>query len=151
MIKKRTPISPDLSAQILFASDRTCCVCNIRGKRVQIHHIDEDPSNNTFQNLSVLCFDCHDETQIRGGFGKHLTAPVVNKYRDDWLVRVKQRREKADSFAISKVIGESVTEGLPMRAPLPIMTSTHIWTHFQQFVMSFCPGPSQTGTLGLLL
>lgn len=110
MTKKRTPISPDQSAQILFASDRTCCICNIRGKRVQIHHIDEDPNNNAFENLSVLCFDCHDETQIRGGFGKHLTAPVVKKYRDDWLVRVKQRREKADSFAISKVIGESIAE-----------------------------------------
>jgi hypothetical protein len=103
--KNRKAITPDVSAEILFTSDRTCCVCRERGKRVQIHHIDENPSNNTISNLSVLCFDCHDETQIRGGFGKHLTAPLVTKYRDEWLLRVKQRRDEADTFAVSKMAG----------------------------------------------
>jgi len=103
--KTRIAITPDISAETLFASDRTCCVCRERGKRIQIHHIDEDPSNYLSDNLSVLCFDCHDETQIRGGFGKHLTAPVVKKYRDEWLLRVQQRRDEADRFAISKMAG----------------------------------------------
>lgn len=107
MTKPRVVITSDISADVLFASDRTCCVCRERGKRVQIHHIDEDPSNNSLENLSVLCFDCHDETQIRGGFGKHLTAPVVKKYRDEWLLRVQQRRDEADRFAISKMAGAS--------------------------------------------
>lgn len=106
MIRKmRITISQELSSSVLFKSDRTCCVCQIRGKRVQIHHIDEDPSNNDPVNLSVLCFDCHDETQMRGGFGKHLTSSVVRQYRDDWLSRVNNRRIQADTFAVSQTVG----------------------------------------------
>ncbi len=83
--KKRIPIPTDLAAQVLFLSDRTCCVCRTKGKLVQIHHIDEDPSNNQPANLSTLCFDCHRETQIRGGFDRKLDADQVILYRNDWL------------------------------------------------------------------
>jgi len=99
--KNRVPIPDDLPAEALFASDRTCCVCRERGKRVQVHHIDDDPSNNAVENFAVLCFDCHDQTQLRGGFARHLTAAVVTKYRDEWLRRVVQRRDEADRFAVS--------------------------------------------------
>jgi hypothetical protein len=115
MRKIRLLLHADVSADILFASDRTCCVCRERGKRVQIHHIDDDPSNNAIENLAVLCFDCHDQTQLRGGFGKHLTAPVVEKYRDEWLQRVVGRRDEADRFAVSKMAVGSTTHDLPSR------------------------------------
>lgn len=105
MAKGRIAIPSDMSADALFASDRTCCVCRERGRRVQIHHIDENPSNNSADNFAVLCFECHDQTQVRGGFGKHLTEPVVRKYRDEWLARVIQRRNEADRFAVSKMAG----------------------------------------------
>jgi len=101
--KMRITLSRELSSDILFKSDRTCCVCQIRGKRVQIHHIDEEPSNDDPENLSVLCFDCHDETQIRGGFGKHLKSSVVRQYKDDWILRVNKRRIQADTFAVSQM------------------------------------------------
>lgn len=112
MTKRRTPLPANISAEILLASDRTCCVCRVRGKRVQVHHIDDDPSNNAIENLSVLCLTCHDETQLRGGFAKHLTAPVVIKYRNEWLQRVKKRRDDADQFAVSKMTGEIPSENL---------------------------------------
>ena len=63
MAKDRVPIPPEIAAELLFASDHTCCVCRDRGRAVQIHHIDEDPANNTEENLSVLCLLCHDDTQ----------------------------------------------------------------------------------------
>ncbi len=44
--KDHTPIPDAIAAAVLFASDRTCCVCRVKGKPVQIHHLDEDPSNN---------------------------------------------------------------------------------------------------------
>ena len=50
-MKERTPIQPETSADALFESDHTCCVCRTPGKSVQIHHIDEDPSNNDRLNL----------------------------------------------------------------------------------------------------
>ena len=105
MTKNRVPISADQAAEAMFASDRTCCVCNERGKTVQIHHIDDDPSNNGKQNFAVLCLECHNDTQIKGGFGRKLNSDLVIKYHNEWLVRVKKRRDEADSLAVSKVSG----------------------------------------------
>jgi hypothetical protein len=91
MVKTRTPIADDVAANLLSRSDRTCCVCRERGKPTQIHHIDEDPSNNDPNNLAVLCLHCHEETQIRGGFGRKLDTHQVVQFRDDWFARVQKR------------------------------------------------------------
>lgn len=107
--KNRVKIDDEISAQVLYNSDRICCVCNERGKGTQIHHIDEKPSNNDLSNLAVLCFQCHEETQIKGGFGRKLNAAQVTKYRDKWLLRVEQRRKSADEIASLKTI-EGQTE-----------------------------------------
>ncbi len=85
-------MTKDTSARILFESDRTCCVCRMRGKPVQIHHIDGDHSNDESLNLAVLCFDCHRDTQIKGGFDRKLDSIQVILYRDDWVARVLNRR-----------------------------------------------------------
>jgi len=90
--KERTEIPRDVAASALFESDRTCCVCRARGKAVQIHHVDENPANGDKSNLAVLCFDCHRDTQIRGGFDRKLDAAQVALYRDDWVTRVANRR-----------------------------------------------------------
>jgi len=103
--KVRTPIPKEVAADILYSFDRTCCICNERGKSIQIHHIDEDPSNNDYDNLSVLCLECHEETQIRGGFGRKLDATQILKYKQEWLRRVESRRQKADNLASVKIIG----------------------------------------------
>jgi hypothetical protein len=85
-------IAPVIAAQVQFASDRICCVCRSRGKPIQLHHIDDDPSHNTFANLAVLCFDCHRETQIIGGFDRKLDAEQVTLYRNDWVQLVAESR-----------------------------------------------------------
>lgn len=121
MVKIRTPIPSDLAADVLFASDNTCCVCEERGKTIQIHHIDENPSNNTFENLSILCLECHNDTQIQGGFGRKLNAPSVIKYRDEWLERVKQRRNLADEIAVKRQVGtETLSEHVETIKQSPI-------------------------------
>lgn len=108
--KLRVSIPDDIAADILFLSDRTCCVCNIRGKQVQIHHIDENHANNVIDNLSVLCFDCHDQTMTKGGFGRKLDANQIIKYRNEWLDRVKNRKTKADEIAsVQTVTGSTKT------------------------------------------
>lgn len=93
MAKERTPVSDEAAAELLFLSDRTCCVCRLRGKPVQIHHLDEHPSNHAMANLAVVCFDCHRDTQISGGFDRKLDAAQVRLYRDDWHRRVAARRD----------------------------------------------------------
>jgi hypothetical protein len=110
MAKKKVPIPEDIAAEILFLCDFTCCKCNVRGKKVQIHHIDEKPDNYVIENLAPLCFDCHDETMTKGGFARHLNAPLVLKYRADWIERVINRRKHADELAsIQTVTGTTQT------------------------------------------
>ena len=69
---------------------------------IQIHHVDEDPNNNGFSNLAVLCMECHNDTQLKGGFGRKLNEALVIKYKDEWLERVKRRRNLADEMALKR-------------------------------------------------
>jgi hypothetical protein len=101
----RTPIPEDASAEVLFRHDHTCCICQERGKYVQIHHIDDDPSNNDLSNLAVLCLQCHNDTQIKGGFGRKRSATEVKKFRDDWVKRVTERWRQADEILVQKQVG----------------------------------------------
>lgn len=89
----RLSIPPEIAAKVLFLSDRTCCVCRRKGKPIQIHHIDGNPTNSDINNLAVLCLDCHNETQISGGFHRKLDAEQVRLYQDDWLNLVARERE----------------------------------------------------------
>jgi hypothetical protein len=65
--KIRISVPEEVAAEVLVASDHTCCKCEERGLPVQIHHIDENPANGDPLNLGVLCLRCHDETQVKGG------------------------------------------------------------------------------------
>lgn len=121
MTKIRTSIPSDLAADVLFASDNTCCVCKERGKSFQIHHIDENPSNNVFENLTILCLECHNDTQIKGGFGRKLNAPLVTKYRDEWLGRVTLRRNLADEMAVKRQVGEKSLSQQIEKQPQPVI------------------------------
>ena len=62
------------------------------GKPVQLHHIDEDPSNHDINDLAVLCLDCHNLTQLIGGFSRKLDAEQVTLYREDWVRAVARKR-----------------------------------------------------------
>lgn len=106
MAKKRVPIPRVDAARVLFDSDRTCCVCRIAGKKIQIHHIDDDPSNNQLSNLAVLCLECHGDTQVSGGFGRQLDAEQVRLYREDWHSIVTMRRVQDYRDARDKIESE---------------------------------------------
>lgn len=98
------PLLPEDANDILFAAQRTCCVCRVFGKPVQLHHIDEDYSHNAIDNLAVLCLECRHQTQIQGGLARHLSHSEVTRYRDDWHSRVHRRRERANALAL-EIIG----------------------------------------------
>jgi hypothetical protein len=71
-----------------------------------------------------MCLLCHDDTQTRGGFGRKLNAALVLQYRSDWLDRVRNRRESADSLAIS-VMGNPLSGGPPSRPSIKPGLSLH--------------------------
>lgn len=108
--KTRVPIPPAIAAQVLFEHDRTCCICRTKGRSPQIHHIDDNPANNDPENLSVLCLECHRDTQLVGGFDRKLDAHQVRLYRNDW------RRVVADARATSGIVAdEDAHPGLTLR------------------------------------
>jgi hypothetical protein len=54
--------------------------------------MDEDPSNHDARNLVVLCLDCHQETQVKGGFSRRLDLDQIRLYRDSWNQAVAAER-----------------------------------------------------------
>ena len=85
--RPRTPrraVPSELAGEVMFKADRTCCVCRKRRRSVQIHHLDENPANNSIDNLVALCLLCHDDTQITGGFGRKLNRELIVRYRNQW-------------------------------------------------------------------
>ncbi len=105
MRKQRIPIPDEAAAEVLFLSDRMCCVCHERGSSLQVHHIDEDPSNNDIGNLAVLCLECHAKTQTKGGFGRKLDQHQILAYRENWYKRIKNIRDMADLISSMKSAG----------------------------------------------
>jgi hypothetical protein len=73
----------------------------MRGRPIQLHHVDGDPTNSVESNLAALCLDCHDLTQTKGGFARRLSPAQVVRYRDEWVRRVQYRRDEADRLFIS--------------------------------------------------
>lgn len=91
MAKERIAIPEDLAAKVMFASDRTCCICRMEKHKVQIHHMDKNPSNNTFENLAVICLHCHSDAHTNGAFARNLTPELIHLYNSSWRDIVKLR------------------------------------------------------------
>ena len=107
MAKHRTSIPKEVAARARFLSHDTCCVCREREKEIQIHHINEDPSNHDVENLAVLCLECHAKTQKKGSFTRNLDAPFVTLCRDQWLKEVSLRWDLAREKYVERQVGNS--------------------------------------------
>jgi len=57
MAKKRVSIPKHVSDQVLKEYRHKCAICG--RSEPQLHHLDEDPSNNDPMNLLPLCPNCH--------------------------------------------------------------------------------------------
>ena len=113
MAKQRTTIPKEIAAHVRWLSDDTCCICNQKEKGIQIHHIDGDPQNHHFENLAVLCLECHVKTQQKGGFTRKLTPHYVTTCRDKWLKTVVLRREEANKRDIERRVGKKSSDNQP--------------------------------------
>lgn len=78
----RKKIPDEIEADVIFKSNRECVICNNHKRGDHIHHIDGDSSNNKFENLVFLCFDCHNEATIKNSLRRKLSPKTIIKYRD---------------------------------------------------------------------
>ena len=59
-MKKRTTIPALTTKKVFQEADNRCSFCSVTDVAVlEIHHLDENPSNNQLDNLIVVCANCH--------------------------------------------------------------------------------------------
>src|ERR1700752_866453 len=113
MGKKRIPI-PKLVANEVMTKSEGNCYCGKRG--AHIHHLDEDPSNNNFDNLILLCFEHHHEASIKGGLMRQLTPDQLKTLRNK-LYRKNEINEDSGIRLLNKNL-KNLTEETLFRASL---------------------------------
>jgi hypothetical protein len=90
----RKPINPNAQAIVLTHSRRRCCICfglnrNTLLVQGQIAHLDQNPENNSEDNLAFLCFDHHDQFDSRTRQSKNFTIEEVKHYRQELHQAIK--------------------------------------------------------------
>jgi hypothetical protein len=64
-------------------TDDACALCNVKDPQcLTVHHIDDNHSNNTYENTIVLCHNCHQ----RHHQGKGITREDIER-RKKHLIR----------------------------------------------------------------
>lgn len=101
----RKKIPDEVQAEVIFKSNRECVVCGNHKRGDHIHHIDGDNSNNKFENLAFLCFDCHNEASLTGNLRKKHTPKTIIKFRDHKYQAIATERENSLRIFNSPVIG----------------------------------------------
>ena len=61
MSRQRIAIPKATKEEVLKEYKHLCALCRKSDSRPEVHHIDEDPSNNEVLNLIPLCPNCHTD------------------------------------------------------------------------------------------
>jgi HNH endonuclease. len=73
----------------MVSNKHTCCLCRNQFKDTEIHHIDGDRTNNTVDNLAVVCRDCHSKVTGGRGLGRSYSAFEVKENKRHWEYKVR--------------------------------------------------------------
>lgn len=87
----RPKIPKPLERRLLYESAYVCVICQSGG--CQIHHIDQDHSNNKETNLVVLCVKHHDEAHTKRQLSKNLDPRALKDAKTVWTEDVKRQRK----------------------------------------------------------
>ena len=108
MSTTREKIPQGIADRLLADNRHTCCICKNR-KDVIIHHIDEDRSNNSPENLCIVCTSCHSDVHSNQGLGRQFTIGELEIYKKEWEDRCKVEEAKVN--IVKKIF--IFTEGHP--------------------------------------
>ena len=100
----RVAIPKKLADQILTEAHHRCCICPEHRKVANLHHIDEDNSNNTYDNLVGVCGECHADLHTKSTMRRNITASQIKIYKEDWKNRCNNIEEnvKLDTSFINQ-------------------------------------------------
>lgn len=102
----RPPISTQAVNQLLYESRDVCCVCRSTNKPIIIHHIDENRSNNSPENLAVLCLNHHGDAHTKKGLSRNLTPDIIKELKEKWVQEVK-KKDTRTILALAETSGAS--------------------------------------------
>ncbi|NOW82955.1 hypothetical protein B0H39_000836 [Clostridium beijerinckii] len=95
--KERKPIGPRQKKRLLEKNAYVCCVCKSKGIGLNFHHLDEDPSNNSDDNIAVLCVKEHDNHHRPNAYSnvKHLdlSTEEIRKKKESWESFVNEAKK----------------------------------------------------------
>ena len=89
---KRKPIEDSILQSLLERSNYTCNVCKgTKGKSYIIHHIIEysKSQDNSYDNLIVLCPNCHDMAHTKGGLTNSISINELRQLKYKWEKEVE--------------------------------------------------------------
>lgn len=92
----RTKIESRTATVLMFASDMTCNRCMKEHNHLEIHHINGNPRDHRYDNLILLCRNCHSEVTAKG-LGRMWSPALLLKYKNYWEEVVRKRRSANDS------------------------------------------------------
>lgn len=101
--KRRTPIKQSVKREIFERAGNSCQHCG-HTFGLEIHHIDENPSNNSKENLVILCANCHkmfgaiSKIALKNEAKKSETAPSPSQIPA--LLAVKIIRQISSRYSI---------------------------------------------------
>ncbi len=95
----------------MAANRHTCCICREPRQPVEKHHIDEDPSNNDWNNLAVVCRNCHGLVSAKGPLDARYTPGEVLRYKLEWEKRCAEAEEDDIEFPVEEINETRLIEG----------------------------------------
>lgn len=110
-MKQRKRIPGDLTDRLMAANRHTCCICCQPRHPVEKHHINGDPSNNEWNNLAVICRNCHGLVTARGNLGGRYTPGEVLRYKLDWEKRCAEADQDDIGSPVHGINETKVIEG----------------------------------------
>jgi hypothetical protein len=99
---KRIRIPQPLQSRIYYKSANSCAVCRRYDLPTQIHHIDQDPSNNVEGNLILLCTNCHDEAHTHHDLSQNLTQEKLRYCKSEWEKEVQIKSINAMTYSTAQ-------------------------------------------------
>lgn len=93
----RPTIPQHIKQKLLYESRYCCSIC--QKLSCQIHHIDQNHSNNSEENLIVLCVAHHNEAHTMRTMSSNLDSNALKYAKKAWIEQVRLSRDNAATLA----------------------------------------------------
>jgi hypothetical protein len=134
MDKVQRKRNPKVDIEVLLKSKRRCCLCfglnqDLKEKKGQIAHLDQDPSNDKPDNLAFLCLEHHDQYDSKTSQSRSIQINETKAYRE----KLYQLIETGDIF-----VSELPVSSKKKRSKLTNAKALNAWLTDKPHKCSYC-------------